>query len=240
MAKKIPIEDIPSPGEQELLERIKRIPDVSVRAYAAFTYLMGNRVSEAMGGWMKKRIGTYTYTHPRTGRTSQQPIYEYDYTNLAYEPLRKWQIEVAKRMEDEWIIVRNVPTLKRRDHKYFYRDVYVNLEGPYERKFAEILLNYIVAYKPEERLWELRRADRKNKIKPFDRRYVWKIIKKYTGIPPHKLRGMRATKDATEYGMDALDLKTKYNWASADMAFHYAKKNPRDIMNKISKNIRRP
>lgn len=228
MRKKKPIEDIPSPGEKELLERIKAIPNKEIRSYAAFMYLMGNRVSEAIGGWQKEKIGTYTYTHPITKRVTKQPIYKTIYEK-AYEPIKAWQFELL----DGWLTVRNMPTLKRRDRKHFYRDVYVYLFGHNEKEFADIVMEWVNSMPPQNAVWPLRKKNKALGIKSFNRKLVWSAINDYVGIPPHKLRGMRATKDAVMYGMDALDLKRKYNWASADMAFHYAQKNPKDIKNKI-------
>jgi hypothetical protein len=53
---------------------------------------------------------------------------------------------------------------------------------------------------------------------------------------PHKLRDLRATKDATVYGLDAKDLQEKFNWARPEMAMYYGRKNKTDIIAKMRKN----
>lgn len=213
------IEDIPNPPEEELLERIKQMKE-PYKSFAAFTYLFGNRVSEPLKGTIKQQIGSYEYTHPRTKKTSKQPIYK-DTQETRYEPLTKWRI---KEMGDGWVECDRIPTLKRRDEKHFYREGYVYVLGKGELPFWIIIKKYLATKKHDEPLWT------------FNRVTAWRKIKEGTGVPPHKLRGLRATKDAVQYNMDSIELKEKYNWASTDMAFHYAKKNKRDIKAKIMAN----
>lgn len=220
---KKPIEDIPTPTEEELLFKIKQMPE-QYAAYACFIYLFGNRVSEALGGQKKERVGSYEYTHPRTGKVHEQPVYKtlLGKENILYEPLKKW----AFRFGNEFVIVSNIPTLKRRADIYkTYREAYVYANGPNEKEFIEILNSYIEKKSPNENIFT------------FNRRTAWKHISKNIGIPPHKLRGMRATKDAVTYDLDATALKRKYNWATDGMAMHYASKNQKDIMAKMKRSV---
>lgn len=223
---KKPIEEIPTPTEEELLFKIKQMPEEHA-SYACFLYLFGPRVSEAIGGQKKQKTGTYTYTHPKTGRVWEQPIYK-ELTgkdNTLYEPLKRWHFRVD---EDGWITVSNIPTLKRREEIYKNMRVsYVYANGINEKPFADILVSYMEKKSPEQTMWD------------FKRKTAWKQIKKHLGIPPHKLRGMRATKDSVVYDLDATALKRKYNWATDGMAMHYAAKNQKDIMGKIQRASRK-
>lgn len=132
-----------------------------------------------------------------------------------YKPIFKTNFEV----KDGFLIVHNVTTLKRKGKPV--REAYVDITGTGEKEFVDLLMDWVNNKEPLEPLWT------------HSRKTQWKYVDKHLGIPPHKLRGMRATKDAVEYHLDAIDLKRKFNWATEKMAMHYAAKDPRDIMKKM-------
>lgn len=191
--KKKPTEEYPSPNEHELYNNLKQMPE-PYRSYAAFTYLFGNRVSEALGKRVSDEKGLERWEYP---------------------PFYPSALEVA----GSWLVAHEVPTLKRQGRPR--RIAYVYLEGPGELRFAEILIDYLKERSPEEPAWKHSRITQ------------WKYTDQYLGIPPHKLRGMRATKDAVTYELDAIDLQRKFNWSTPGMPMLYAAKNPHDIMRKM-------
>lgn len=202
MGKNKPSEEYDQPSEQELLNRLERMPE-PYRSYAAFTYLFGNRVSEAIGGTSKYHNKT-TIDGIRT-----------------YTPLLAANCVIDDL--EGWIEVNHVPTLKRRvrDVNKFYRDMIVYKWGTGEEGFVKILEQYLKTKNKEEILWN------------HHRKTQWLYCNKYLGIPPKVLRSMRAKKDAKQYKLGALELKEKYNWGSVDMPFHYAKFNKEALKNKL-------
>ena len=176
------IEDIPTPTEQELYYRMMEMPN-PYKSNAAFMYLFGNRVSEALK----------------------------DYQLIRAEIIEK----------DGFLIVNKIATLKREGRPF--RMAYVDLNGEGEKVFADIIIEFINTLSPLQPIWT------------HSRKTQWYYCDKHLKIPPHKLRGMRATKDAVTYDLDAIDLKRKFNWKSDKMAMLYAAKNPSDIMGKIKK-----
>ena len=215
------LEEIPTPSEEELIARLQQM-NPKYSSYACFLYLFGSRVSEAIG-WNKKTIiGRYPYTHPRTLKDYEQPRYHYEVgkDKKVYPGLKKGDIQY----NGDWLRIAELPTLKRRgDYFKNTRAAYVYINGVNEEPFVKILMDYVNTRPPLQPIWK------------YGRITAWRRIREGLGIPPHKLRGMRATKDAVTYDLDAIDLKRKFNWATDGMPMHYAAKNPRDIMEKISR-----
>jgi len=192
-------EEYNQPSEQELLNRINNMRE-PYKSYAAFSYLFGNRVSEGIGG--KSKYKTRGIDNIRE-----------------YKPILAGDITI----ENGWIEVTHVPTLKRkvRDINKFYRDMIVLQTGQGEKPFINILLQHIENKRPEEPLWT------------HNRRTQWYHCNKHLQIPPKVLRSLRAKKDAKVYHLGALELKEKYNWGSTDMPFFYAKYNKEALKKKM-------
>jgi len=205
--KSKPTEEYDDPGESELYSRMKTIPSEEHRAYLAFTYLIGNRVSEGVPGKSKY--------HDSKTKGKTEHIRE-------YSGIRKKDITFDER---GWMEVSHIPTLKRkvRDSTKFYREGIVFTLGKGEEPFINIVRDYMNTKQDEEILWTC------------GRKTYWQISHDYLKIPPKKLRGLRATKDAKTYNLGALELKEKYNWGSTDMPFHYAKFNKQGMKDKMEK-----
>lgn len=138
-----------------------------------------------------------------------------------YPGIRKKDIQE----QEGWIEISQMPTLKRKvkDATKFYREGILFIYGPGEMPFVKILQDYINSKDDYEILWKKTRKS------------IWYNCNKYLKIPPKKLRGMRAKKDAKKYGLGALELKEKYNWGDTDMPFHYAKFNKESLKNKMER-----
>lgn len=132
------------------------------------------------------------------------------------KPIRRYDIEYT----EDWKMLRaKARTLKRRErptHTYVCR-----IDTPEEKRYWRIVYWKLQTTPPEEYVWNI------------NREVAWKRINEATGIPPHKLRGLRATRDAVEFELDAIDLKQKFNWSNPLMAFHYAQKSSHDIEAKL-------
>lgn len=132
------------------------------------------------------------------------------------EPIRKYHIEINSSQTIMRVWAR---TLKRKERPQHYYVARIDTEE--EKRYFEIIYNHLLNIKPEEYPWN------------FSRYKAWRYCNLATKIPPHKLRGLRATRDAVEFELDAIDLKQKFNWSSPNMAFHYASKSSHDIENKL-------
>lgn len=227
--KKKPIEEIEDPSFEEMHTKILRCPQ-PIRAYLCLVWLTGNRVSEILGIPARKITGEYTYIRPtrknpyrivkvkKYKRMTEEEIMEAGIEAWEVRPVRKWDIEISP---DKPIIRVNTRTLKQQGrprHKYIAR-----IDRPEEAEMWKIATEYISSRDPEEPLF------------PYTRQYAWLLCDRYLGIPPHKLRGLRATRDAVEYHLDSIDLKEKYNWSSPAMPLHYAKKDTRKLEEKLLK-----
>lgn len=224
------IHSINDPTTEQLLFNMRRIPREDVRAYLSLIYLTGNRVSEILGIRRQKIVGFYEYNKPtkknptriikvaklKTAsknecKANNWPLYE-------VEPIRKWDIQISE--EKPVIRLVNVHTLKikgRPTHTYIAR-----VDGE-EKDFYELFKEYYDKKRMEEYLFK------------FTRRTAHRYSDNYLNIPPHKLRGLRATRDAVKYNLDSIDLQTKFNWKSPTMPLFYARKNTRELENKLLK-----
>ena len=200
--KSRPTEEYNDPGEPELYNRMMKMPE-PYRSYAAFTYLIGNRISEGVPG---KSV----FKDSKSKNKITRDFYGVHKSDIVFG-------------EDGWMEVKKLPTLKRklRDSTKFYRDGILFVNGRGEKPFVNILIEYLNTKQDGDLLWN------------HSRKTSWHYFNTYLKIPPKKLRGLRATKDAKQYGLGALELKEKYNWGSTDMPFHYAKFNNKAMKNKM-------
>jgi integrase len=221
------VHDIPSLPEEELIRRIQTMEE-PYKSYAAFCYLFGNRVSEALGVRNSEFYANYVYYRDvkRRDAEGKQYIDRRPYYHAIYKetegwkipPLEPWRIKFHK---DGIIEVTDMLVLKTR--KLTRKNKYVYAYGPGETQLAEILRQYVQDYlSPESTvLWGFRRQQ------------AYRKFSEHLGIPPHKLREMRATKDAVVYGLDAIELKEKHAWVDARMPLYYASKAQKDIVGKL-------
>lgn len=227
--KRRSIKAVQNMPEDSLIERIKTIKRRDYQAYAAFVYLFGNRVSEALG--LEKKIPTgeyYVYTRynrKKKPREVKIPKYEIVPNEWEVEPIRASQVWYDP--EKGMLNCSGIPTFKIDSRPL--REAYVFVDGPNEKPLAELLLSYVDDVKRER--------GENAPLFNFSRQACYNIFTRKLGSTafPHKLRDLRATKDSTVYGLDAKDLLTKYNWAQPQMAMYYGQKNQKDIIEKMKK-----
>jgi hypothetical protein len=222
---KKPISKIDDLSYEEFYLKVMRCPEPA-KSYLCALWLFGNRVSELLGIRARIKVGEYTYfkTNKR-GETKVITIPKYRTVKDPHkEGMDEWVVKPIRRLDvitdTKKPIIRfvNVHTLKREGrptHTYIAR-----IDDAEEYLIWEVLQQYIETRKPEEPLW--------NKT----RQWAWFYCNKYLGVPPHKLRGLRASRDAVEFNLDAIDLQNKFNWADASMPLHYARKNTRELEDK--------
>jgi integrase len=222
---KRPIEDIDDPTIDELLSRMKAIPILSVRAYLSLIWLTGNRASELLGIKARKKVGEYVYkrgTKKNPNRTviiakwrnlTKAEIQERGLNEWEVPPPKRWDIEVDSELPVVYLQARTLKRGNRPRHSYIAR-----IDTEEELTMWEMVVEYISIKQPQDTLFR------------FSRNYAWNKCDKYLGIPVHKLRGLRATRDAVRFHQGAIALKNKFNWSNPSMAFHYAKKDTKDLV----------
>lgn len=217
---------IPDPTFEQIVTRMNGMK-LEEKAWVSALWLFGTRVSELVGIRARQKAGDYLYWRTTRAGTKQIKVPKYRELNEAerekkmlpeweVEPVRKWDVEIDPVLPI--VRIRNVRTLKiknRPANTYFVR-----VDRPEEETMWAILKAYLDTLSPEQALFKHRRTT------------GWAIVEKHLGIPAHKLRGIRATRDAVEFDLDAIDLKAKFHWASAAMPMHYAQKNARELETK--------
>jgi hypothetical protein len=136
------------------------------------------------------------------------------------EPIRKWDFAE----QDGILYIKNIRIFKRKDRPYI--DKYVLSLDPTEEPFIKILKDYIRSKQPEEVMWK------------FHRSTFWKKLNKATGLFPHKLRGMRATKDVNRYDLNIIELKKKHGWTQDSMPMKYVELADSDVIKKLQRKRR--
>jgi len=236
------IRNTPRTREEDIISRIigmknKTDRQKAIRAYAAFVYLFGNRVSEPLGIEKTEVVGYYEYERmnakgvtkkilvPKTVRVST----DRKKREWLVEPMLAASLELFKGSKEVFTIdeaetmwVRSLPTFKTR--KRPRRDMWVLVQT--EKTLCQIVWTWA--------RHKLSEGD-DSVLFPLSRKSAYKAFRTYLGFNafPHKLRDLRATKDAVVYGLDAKDLQEKYNWSRPDMAMYYGRKSQTDIIDKM-------
>lgn len=220
------VRDIQSPSEEELLAGMQRMKP-QYASYAAFCYLFGNRVSEGLGMRNTQHLSDYRYHKDTKKRDSEGKKYVERKTyfipktttleGYQVEPLAPWRIENP----EPGILTVDIRVYKRSGRPTMTK--IVNALGPGEEAFAALLVDYASTKANEYYLWS------------YSRQTAYRQFTRHLGVPPHKLREMRATKDAVVYNLDASDLKEKHGWVDPKMPLYYASKNPKDIKEKLQR-----
>jgi hypothetical protein len=228
--KKRSIRDVPNIGDVTLVESIMRMKSKKMKAYAAFIYLFGNRVSEGIGLPLTTDTGEY-YEYYRTTKKGTKKVRINKKilvpNKWLVEPLKAWAVEYDQEQGLLW--VKGIKTFKRGGRPN--RDVWVLESGQNEKPLINIVWKHTLAVR--------KKYGDNAPLFDITRQGAYMAFRKELGVNafPHKLRDLRATKDATTYGLDAKDLQEKFYWANAEMAMYYGRKNKTDIIAKMRRNI---
>lgn len=134
------------------------------------------------------------------------------------EPLKRYHIQLSEDGRFLRVWARTFKREGRPQHYYVCR-----IDTPEEKRYFELVKEHLEGIPPGAYVWN------------FSRYKAWRYCNQATNLPPHKLRGLRATRDAVEFNLDAIDLKQKFNWSSPEMAFKYASKSPHNIEEKLGR-----
>jgi len=205
-------------SERKLYNDIRLLPTLKERAFVAFVYVTGARVSEVVRHYKEKNLNRkVTKTiQDEDGYlkkiTENSPITE---RKLVGEPIIKEQIF----FENNFMIVKNVRSLKRRS-KTMIRTIPILLDK--EDKFIQIVKDYINT------------LDEKDPLFDFTRVTGWRIMNKI-GLYTHHLRHMRATKLAEIYDFDSFQLQQFFNWSTSKPGDTYVHLTAKALKNKMLK-----
>lgn len=117
----------------------------------------------------------------------------------------------------EWMVFKNILTLKRRGNEDKHRrecPVLYEVDG----KFLKIIDDYIL-HVPRDKV-----------LFTFSRQYAYEIWKRY-GLWTHLLRGLRALDLQQYYGWTMNQVRQYMGWANLNTAQHYLKEDFTRIMN---------
>lgn len=136
-----------------------------------------------------------------------------------HTPIYKHQVEIIEEEGRQTLLIQNVKVLKRR--KLIHKTIRLPIEP--EKQFLEPLINYINTLQMEEPLFDYHPA------------YVWELVKKYFGNNyfPHFFRHTRATRLASDYGFNAIELATFLGWGDTRVAMTYTHLSTQDLAKKI-------
>lgn len=122
---------------------------------------------------------------------------------------------------DEAIIVKNVPLLKKK--KRDTRDIVIKIDDL--NPLAPLLIEYVELCESEYLLPGRKKFTREiegwRHISP--KTVYNRISEIHPDLWPHALRGYRASMLVAERGFSVQDLVTWFEWSSADMALHYTR-----------------
>ena len=206
------IDQVPNPTEEELYNKIASMNE-PYRSCCALIYLTGNRVSEIVG------IPEEESVRKNGGLWKHRPVTKESFTFSKDFPIVKLTTVTLKRK-------------KKNDHAYIFR-----IDEEHDKRYWAFVEAHLANFSPGEYPWNVSRSNVWKALEKAtareDRKHPDKPKVKATGITPHKLRSLRAKRDAVHYGMGALELKEKFNWGSSEMPFKYAKMNTKDLERKL-------
>ena len=148
-----------------------------------------------------------------TGRTQQG--------KTLHEPIYKHQVELKEEEGRQTFIIQNVKVLKRRTTTIIRKTIRLPIDP--EKQFLEPLMTYIDTLEMDEPLFN------------YHPGYVWELAKKYFGQNyfPHFFRHTRATRLASDYGFNAIELATFLGWGDTRVAMTYTHLSTQDLAKKI-------
>jgi hypothetical protein len=206
------IDDVQDGTEEELYQGILGMQE-PFRSCCALIYLTGNRVSEIVGIPEEEKVRQYG------GLWKLRPVTPSSFTRSKENPIVKLTTRTLKRK-------------KPKDHAYIFR-----IDNEYEKRYWSIVEAHMKDFAHDAYPWNVSRFRVWKALEKAtsreDRKSPNKPTVKATGLTPHKLRSLRASRDAVTYRMGALELKEKFNWGSSEMPFKYARMNTLELENRL-------
>lgn len=139
------------------------------------------------------------------------------------QPVKRHQLQIVTEEGRESLKASNLVILKRKPTSMgrLVRNITLPIEP--EKDLVIPLINYINTLQPDDALFAYHPV------------YVWDLAKKYFGNNyfPHFFRHTRATRLASDYGFNGLDLAVFMGWADSRMAHTYAHLSTQDLARKI-------
>lgn len=137
--------------------------------------------------------------------------------------IRKQDIDIQEINNTPFLIIHNLPTLKRRSEKGNINPRSCPINMIKEKEIVTYLLEYIEKLNPQDILF------------PFSANNCYRTIKRHFGNEyyPHYLRHLRLSHLAQYYGFDALSIQAFVNWKSISSTNWYVHLNSQDIAKKM-------
>lgn len=205
-------------SKQALIGQLQKYKSKDIKkdlAFISLLYLTAGRVEEIVG------LIRYRYYKDK----------ERD-VMIITEPIKRHQIEFAQLHDEDYMLINQIPTLKRKleNNQIPLRNIPVYIKN--ERFFVNCIKEYIKNMSFESSLFNFTPAK------------AWTIchnIRTKNGNPAfnHYFRHLRLSHLAKDYGFQSLDLQQFVNWANAMMAGKYIHFNWQTLAKKMSdvKNI---
>jgi hypothetical protein len=183
--------DQPPLTQEQISIKINSIPELKWRAFFSTLYLTGCRIRELT-----------------------------PYKKRGYKGLTKGQIELKQLGDKSFLVLKNVPILKRRIH------IFKNIPLPLhcESGIVKNLQDYVNTLQDDEVLF------------PFYRQLIYRNCAKYLGkeIFPHLIRHFRASILVADYGFQEHELVHFIGWNDSRMASTYVHLNWESIAKKMN------
>jgi len=215
-AKKRIINDTELISKQSLIGQLSKLEKLRDQAFISFLYLTAGRVEEIVG---LKRL-----------RYIDSKFVKITVT----EPIKRHQIEFKELNGEQYMVISEIPTLKRKLENNIIplRNVPVYIRN--ERDFVDYIERYIKS----------KDMDYNTNLFKFTPALAWTICRKIktkngNNAFNHYFRHLRLSHLAQDYGFQSLDLQQFVNWANAIMAGKYVHLNWQTLAKKMSdvKNI---
>lgn len=135
--------------------------------------------------------------------------------------IRKRDIDIQMINDKPFLIIYNIPTLKKKIKGKNPRTIPINIEK--EKELIDFILDYLNELNPQDILF------------PFGRRNGYLIIYRHFGkeYHPHYFRHLRLTHLVQLYNFDALSLQNFTNWSSIQSSYWYISLGIKDLAQKM-------
>jgi integrase len=210
---------------EEYVDRVKQISKINLKfaAFCSLLYLTGCRINEIL---------TYKYDGSYQIEKEMKNI-------LVKPPMSAGDIRVEYDENDKvyWLIITS-RCEKKKDinederQSIIYYDEFYPTKHEEEKEDArnplKPLINILEAY-----LDQNFEGKQDQPLFTFRYDYAHAYIKKWLGLTPHAIRGLRAQHLLRYHNFDITSLQAYFNWKDATIAAEYAKSDAKDIKRRL-------